>query len=247
MRRNSPRTGRPSISSDHLLRQVALGDRRDDARDLVRRRDEVADELVHRAHPGCPRALRGADRGALGHPALLADDLRDAQELARDVLVELEDVVQDLACARQDAVAPVRQPDGEVAPLHRLQHLDELLDLVLARPREEIPFRDAPRAHPPAPSPRPVPIRRPRCRSARIAGSCLARAFLRPEACGVHGGRRGYRRRALADGDACGARLSSARVGGGRLLRHRSLGRRDGGSHGIGISRPTANLPHPSW
>ena len=39
----------------------------------------------------------------------------------------------------------------------------------------------------------------------------------------------------------------SARAGGGRLLRHRFPGRRDGEFHGIGISRPTANPGRPSW
>ncbi|ABS26438.1 hypothetical protein Anae109_2236 [Anaeromyxobacter sp. Fw109-5] len=127
----------------HLLGEVALRDRRDDASDLVGGRDEIADELVHRAHAGGPGALRRTHRGALGHLSLLADDLRDAQELDGDVLVELEDVVQDLADAREDAVAPIGEADREVARLHRLEDVGELVHLVLARAREEVPLREA--------------------------------------------------------------------------------------------------------
>ena len=48
MRRNSPRSGRPSISTVMRLREVALGDRADDARDLGGRLDHVLDQFVDR-------------------------------------------------------------------------------------------------------------------------------------------------------------------------------------------------------
>ena len=78
---------------DHLLAQVATGDGGDDARDLVRRRHEVGDELVDRRHAARPRALGRADGRSFVHLALLADDLADAEQLAGHVLVHADDVV----------------------------------------------------------------------------------------------------------------------------------------------------------
>ena len=56
MRRNSPRSGRPSISTVIDLGKVALGDRADDAGDLGGRLDHVLDQLVDRADRGLPAA-----------------------------------------------------------------------------------------------------------------------------------------------------------------------------------------------
>ncbi len=54
MRRNSPRSGRPSISTVMLLGEVALGHRADDARDLGGRLHHVLDQLVDRADRASP-------------------------------------------------------------------------------------------------------------------------------------------------------------------------------------------------
>ena len=118
---------------DHLLREVAARDGGDDARDLVGRRDEVGDELVDRRHAARPGALGGPDRRALVHLAFLADDLADADELAGHVLVQADDVVEQLARAAEDAVLVVGEANAEIALLHGLQHLEQLLDLRAAR------------------------------------------------------------------------------------------------------------------
>src|SRR4029077_9163552 len=102
--------------------------------------DEIGDELVHGGHAGCPRALRGAHGGALVHLAFLTDDLPDANELARHVLVHADDVVEQLPRAAHDAVLVVRNAHAEVALLHELEHLDEALDLAAARARQPVPL-----------------------------------------------------------------------------------------------------------
>ena len=56
-----------------LLRQVALGDGVDHARDLGRRADEVVDEAVEGVERLRPRARRARDARALGQPALAPD------------------------------------------------------------------------------------------------------------------------------------------------------------------------------
>ena len=65
MRRNSPRRGRPSISQVHPLREVAVGDRVDHARDLGRRPDEVVDHAVDRVGRLAPGAAVARQRHAL--------------------------------------------------------------------------------------------------------------------------------------------------------------------------------------
>ena len=72
----------------HLLGEVALGDGADDARDLGGRLHQVADERVDRSDAGGPAAVHLAQRDALGHPALAADDPLDANHLAGQRLVE---------------------------------------------------------------------------------------------------------------------------------------------------------------
>ena len=59
----------------HRLRQVALGDRADHARDFGGRLDHVVDQLVDRAQLGVPAAGRAAHLGAVADLAFLADDL----------------------------------------------------------------------------------------------------------------------------------------------------------------------------
>ena len=165
--------GAPLDLEDHLLREVAAGDGGDDARDLVGRCDEVGDELVERRHSRGPRALGRSDGGALVHLAFLADDLADAHELSGHVLVEADDVVEELSGAAEHPVLVALEADGEVALLHRLEDLDELLDLG------------------PAPASRADPIRSPCVGPA--AGAELAGRSWRPcarAACWKRGARR---------------------------------------------------------
>ena len=81
VRRNSPSSGRPSTSSAMLLRQVALRDRADHARDLAGRMHEVVDQRVDALDRLAPEAARARQRGALLELALLADDLAQADQL----------------------------------------------------------------------------------------------------------------------------------------------------------------------
>ena len=85
----------------HGLRQVALGDGADDARDLRRRLDEVADHRVHRIDALGPAAGRGRELAALADLTFLADHPRDAVELAVEPLVQLGDVVEGLRRSRR--------------------------------------------------------------------------------------------------------------------------------------------------
>ncbi len=184
----------PVDLEDHLLRQVAARDGGDDARDLVGRRDEVGDQLVDRAHAVRPLALRRADRSALVHLAFLADDLADANELARHVLVHADDVVQQLAGAAQDAVLFVREADAEVARLHRLEDLDEALDLGAARGREAIPLVGRRRHCHSVAIRTSVPVRGPTCARAVLLRTSSARgpdaSFLLPHGHMVRSGAR---------------------------------------------------------
>src|SRR5581483_7842947 len=67
----------------HLLREVAIGDRAEHARDLGGRPHEVVDQRVERVDPDAPGTAGAAERRPLGHPPLQADDLADADQLAR--------------------------------------------------------------------------------------------------------------------------------------------------------------------
>jgi hypothetical protein len=115
MRRNSPRSGRPSISTGHRLGQVALGDRADDARHLGGRLHHVLDELVHRTDRGLPPAGRVLDAPALGDLAFLADHGGETLEFVRHLLVEADHFVEN---GRNLAVDPgeiLREPNRKVA------------------------------------------------------------------------------------------------------------------------------------
>ena len=65
MRRNSPSTGLPVDGEGHLLREVAVGDRVDHARDLGGRPDEVVDHPVDRVGRLAPGAAVARQRHAL--------------------------------------------------------------------------------------------------------------------------------------------------------------------------------------
>ena len=99
----------------HLLRQIALGDRPNDARDLRGRLDHVVDQLIDRAKHAVPSAGGAAHFGAVVDLAFLADDFGQAIEFAGDLLVEPDHFVEqdrDLAFVVSPFLA---QPDGEVA------------------------------------------------------------------------------------------------------------------------------------
>ena len=74
------------------------------------------------------------------HLSFLPDDLRHAHELARHVLVQADDVVEELADAAEDAVLRVFEADVEIALLHGLQDLEQVLDLVATVGRKAVPL-----------------------------------------------------------------------------------------------------------
>ena len=98
----------------HGLRQVALGDGADHARDLRRRLDEVADHRVHRIDALGPAAGGGRELAALADLAFLADHPRDAVELAVEPLVQLGDVVEGLRDLAGHPGEIERQAGGEI-------------------------------------------------------------------------------------------------------------------------------------
>src|SRR5207244_2281948 len=89
----------------HLLRQIAFGDRDEDARDLGRRTNEVADERVVALAHRFPAAAKTIHPHALAHLAVATDDARDARELERGVIETLCEVVVRLGDLARDAVA----------------------------------------------------------------------------------------------------------------------------------------------
>ncbi len=115
MRRNSPRSARPSISTRHGLRQVALGDRADHARDFGGRLDHVLDQLVERAQLGVPAAGGTADMAALVDLAFLADDPRQPLEFVRHLLFEDHHLVEQHGDFPVDREPFLLQPDSEIA------------------------------------------------------------------------------------------------------------------------------------
>ena len=131
MRLNSPLTGWPSIVSAIFWREVALGHGRDHAADLGGRADEVVDERVDGLDLVGPAAVRAGQRRALGHPAVAADDAREALELLGHPRVLLDELV-DAGLHVADHVAPARgQPDGEVAVAGGGERVDDRLERLL--------------------------------------------------------------------------------------------------------------------
>ena len=78
----------------HGLREVALGDRADDAGHLAGRLDQVQDEAVDGVDGRRPGAAGPGQPGPLGDASLLADHDADPVELAGHLLIQLDDVVQ---------------------------------------------------------------------------------------------------------------------------------------------------------
>ena len=116
MRANSPLTGWPSMVSAIFCDEVAVGDGRDDARDLGGRADEVVDERVDRLGVLRPAAGR---RGR----ATRARVMRPSRPMTRETRVELAGLpgveleqLVDAGLQLADQVAAARaQAHGEVA------------------------------------------------------------------------------------------------------------------------------------
>ncbi len=132
MRRNSPLTGCPSICERHLLREVALGDGADDARDLGGRLHQVADERVDGTDAASPAAAHLVQGRTFGHAAFAADDALDAHHLVGHRLVERDDrveLVRDVGhqrAGRGASPAAERQAHAEIALPYRAQGVQEL-------------------------------------------------------------------------------------------------------------------------
>jgi hypothetical protein len=99
----------------HLLRQVALGHRGDDAGHLRGGADEVVHEAVDGAERPGPAALHAVERRALGHAAVAADDLRHPRELGGQEGVAGHERVERRGGLAGGAGALVGHPDREVA------------------------------------------------------------------------------------------------------------------------------------
>ena len=125
VRRNSPVSGRSSISSDIVCVEVALGDRADDARDFGGGLHEVGDQRVDRFDRGAPRAFRGRQLRALLDVAGLADDGAQALELFDEPLVALDGGVERVADFSGQARAIVGHADREIAALVVGQHAEQ--------------------------------------------------------------------------------------------------------------------------
>ena len=119
------------------LRQVAVGDRVDHARDLDRRPREVVDQLVDRADLLRPRARRPRGVGALVDAAFATDDLADPRELLRHPLIALDERVERRRHLGQRALGA--QPHGEVAVSRGLERRDELVELSVGQLRRSVP------------------------------------------------------------------------------------------------------------
>src|SRR3954464_9868941 len=136
MRRNSPFTGCPSISSAIFWVRspsaTAMGTRGPPAAGLpgARRRwrlDEFCDVGLDRVDPRSPAAAHLAERGALGHAAFAADHALEADDLGGERLVAGDDRIEGASdVAHHTRTAGERQPDGEIAALRRLQGAEKL-------------------------------------------------------------------------------------------------------------------------
>ena len=110
----------------HALREVALGDRADDARHFGGRLDHVLDQLVDRTNRRFPAAAGILDPAALGDLAFLADDLGETLELLRHLLVERDHLVEEAGDFAVDAVDLLGQANAKVAAAQRTEGADEL-------------------------------------------------------------------------------------------------------------------------
>ena len=94
----------------HLLRQVALGDRVENTRDLDGRTHQIVDHRVDRVDRLGPRSLRVLQLRSLVHPALAPDDPAHATQLAGQALAPFRQAVERLRHVAHDAALLYRQP-----------------------------------------------------------------------------------------------------------------------------------------
>ena len=126
MRRNSPRSGRPSIST------VIVCDRSPLATAPMTRATSVVgctmssiSSLTARSL-AVPAAAGAADAGALADLAFLADDLGEPLELLGHLLVQADHFVEQAGDLAVDAIDVFGQADGEVAAAQAPKRADEL-------------------------------------------------------------------------------------------------------------------------
>ena len=106
---------RPAVDlRRHPLREIASGDRVEDAADLQHRGGQVENELVDRRLVARPASGR-PDRHPVTDPALAPDRTADPSELLGGALVQLGDVVERLGNGAIDASLAFRQADPKVA------------------------------------------------------------------------------------------------------------------------------------
>ena len=118
---------RAAVDLDHHgLRQVALGDGADDARHFGGRLHHVLDEVVDRAHAGFPAAGGVAHMAALADAAVLADDPAQPLELAGQLVVEVDDLVEGFGDLGIEAVIIVGDAHRKIAAPEGAQRRQDL-------------------------------------------------------------------------------------------------------------------------
>ena len=126
MRRNSPRSARPSISTAIDWREVAFRDRADHrATSAVGWTMSSISSLTERIAE-FPAAGRRLDAAALADLAFLADDLRQPLELLRHLLVEADGFVEQAGDLAVVAGQVLGQADGEIAAPETAQGAEQL-------------------------------------------------------------------------------------------------------------------------
>jgi hypothetical protein len=115
MRRNSPRRGRPSVSSSMVWLRSPLATAPMTRATSTVGLDDVADHGVDGFDALVPAAGRSGQTAPLSDASFLADHLRDPVEFPGETLVQLGDVVEGLGDLPVDAGEIRRQAAGEVA------------------------------------------------------------------------------------------------------------------------------------
>ena len=126
MRRNSPRSGRPSISTAMVCERSPLA-----TAPMTRETSAVGwtmssiSSLTAR-NLRVPAAAGTPDAGALGDLAFLADDLRQPFEFLGDRVVHGDDFVEQAGDLAIDAINLFGKANGKVAAAERSKRADEL-------------------------------------------------------------------------------------------------------------------------
>ena len=130
VRRNSPSSGRPSMSSAIDCDKIALGDGADHAGHFARRMHQVADQRVDRVDRAGPRAaaIRPAEARCLILP-FFADDAADAIELVGHAFELVHHLVKGVADFAAQADPGRRQPHRKIAAPQRRQRTDQRLQI----------------------------------------------------------------------------------------------------------------------